>query len=1011
MNEKLRSKDQEVATIEPAALAEIRARLEGKQGADFWRELEALHPTPAFQAFLRSEFPAFAGRLEEDGGIERRAFLRLLGGSLGLAGVAACTRQPEEKIVPAAREPEYSIPGKPRYFATAMTLGGAATGLLVESHMGRPTKVEGNPDHPASLGATDGFAQASILSLYDPDRSHSIRRDGKISTWGTFLNELEARMDGVRPRRGDGLAILVGDFASPTLENQLERLQAQMPQARVHHWTPVHDDAARAGARLAFGRDVSTRYTFERAELVLALDADFLNTGPAAVRHARDFARARRPRGGSRAMNRLLVVESSSSVTGAMADERLAVKPSQVEPFARALASELGIAVDALAVPPVDDRVQAFANDAARQLKRLEKRSLVVPGDTQTPAVHALCHAINERLSNAGATVDYGAPPRSGAFVQRSAQESIRSLVDELRAGLVDTLVILGGNPAYDAPADLDFAAALANAPFRVHLSLGFDETSSACQWHVPMAHFLESWSDARAYDGTATIVQPLIAPLYGGRTVHEIVATLMEESGKSSHDLVREYWRGAVSVSSDEEFERFWQTSLHDGVVAGSRFPAAAVKVQRLELPPPPRVPTGLELSFRPDASTWDGRFANNGWLQEAPRPLTRLTWDNAVLVSPRTARDLGLESGELVRLSAAEREVDAPVWVTPGQPEGSLTVHLGYGRRRAGELGTGVGFDSYALRTSYGPWAVAGLQVRPLRRSVALASVQDHARMEGRDIVRVKTFDRFGGRSHEEEEGGAHHGSGDLSMYPPHPSTGYAWGMVIDLNACIGCNACMVACQAENNVPVVGKEEVLRGREMHWIRIDRYYEGEDGEDPRVLHQPVPCMHCENAPCEVVCPVGATVHGSEGLNEMVYNRCVGTRYCANNCPYKVRRFNFFRYADYETESLKMARNPDVTVRHRGVMEKCTYCVQRISEGRIRAKKEGRELRDGEVRTACQQVCPTQAIAFGDVNDERSEVSRLRHEPDHYELLGELGVKPRTTYLAKLVNPGGRAER
>ena len=473
----------------------------------------------------------------------------------------------------------------------------------------------------------------------------------------------------------------------------------------------------------------------------------------------------------------------------------------------------------------------------------------------------------------------------------------------------------------------------------------------------------------------------------------------------------MREYWRTALSGTrdkSDDDFERFWEQSLHDGLIPETRFPALELSLRTFELPAPQRIPTGLELSFRADASSFDGRFANNGWLQEAPRPLTRLTWDNACLISPSNARDLNLESGDVIELTVAERRIEAPVWVTPGQPIGSLTVHLGYGRRSAGELGNGVGFDAYPLRSSYGTWAAAGVQVRSLRRKVELASVQDHARMEGRDIVRVREVDRF--RNHDADhgakaEGGHGGGHGDLSMYKPYEYNGNAWGMVIDLNACMGCNSCMVACQSENNVPIVGKGEVLRGREMHWLRIDRYYEG-DEENPQVLHQPVPCMHCENAPCEVVCPVGATVHGDEGLNEMVYNRCVGTRYCANKCPYKVRRFNFFRYADYETESLKLGRNPDVTVRHRGVMEKCTYCVQRINEGRINAKKEGRDIRDGEVVTACQQACPTQAIAFGNINDESSQVAKLRHEPDHYELLAEVGTKPRTTYLAKLVQPG-----
>jgi molybdopterin-containing oxidoreductase family iron-sulfur binding subunit len=979
-----------------AELVALREELTGVHGDAYWRKLEDLAGTGPFQAFLRRWFPSQAPRFGTE--VERRGFLRLMGGSLAALGLGACTRQPDEKIVPFASAPENQIPGRPRSFATAFPCGGDVLGLLVESHMGRPTKVEGNPDHPASLGATNTFAQAEILSLYDPDRSHSILRAGQISTWSAFLGELERRLDGSEATQGEGLAFLVEDGSSPTLIAQLEELQRRLPRVRVHHWTPVHRDEERDAALETFGRDVTTRYAFDRARVILSLDADFLASGPGGVRYARDFAAGRRAREGeTEAANRLYAVESSVTLTGAMADHRLALRPSDVDVFARVLAAELGLAVPA---PEASQELSDFARAVARDLSTHAGAGVVVPGAWQSATVHALAHRINHALRNSGKTVLHTEPVEPWVD---AATESIAALVDDIRADRVATLLVLGGNPVLDAPADLDFADALKDVPFRVHLSLDVDETSRLCQWHVPMAHPLESWSDARTFDGTVSVVQPLIAPLHGGRTAHELVAAAAGEPETSAYDLLRARWqvlRGEGPVA----FERFWRTALHDGVVEGTTYPTLelepAADWQPTELAPGGR----LQVSLRPDASVFDGRYANNGWLQETPRPLTRLTWDNAALVAPATAEELGVDSGDLVEISSGDRRLEAPVWVTPGHPERALTLHLGYGRTSAGGLGTGVGVDAYRARTSYAPWSLDDASVRKAGGSVLLASVQDHARMEGRELVRVTTFDRFA-RDPRATADHLPHDLSELTMYAEHESDGYAWGMVIDLNACIGCNACMVACQSENNIPIVGKDEVALGRELHWIRIDRYYEGDEAA-PEVLHQPVPCMHCENAPCEVVCPVGATVHGDEGLNEMVYNRCVGTRYCANNCPYKVRRFNYYAYADFETESLKLANNPDVTVRSRGVMEKCTYCVQRINSARITAKKDGRTIGDGEVRTACQQVCPTQAIVFGDINDDASAVSADRREPHHYGLLdAALNTRPRTTYLAKLTNP------
>jgi molybdopterin-containing oxidoreductase family iron-sulfur binding subunit len=988
-------------------LEAVRARLGAARGAEFWSELERLSEEPALRAILEREYPSLFAR--SGPGLERREFLRLMGASLGVMGLAACTRQPDETIVPFARAPEYVVPGQPRFFATAFTLGGSATGLLVESHMGRPTKIEGNPDHPSSLGATDALAQATILGLYDPDRSHSCLRAGEIGTWSACASELAARLETLAAHQGEGLAVLHAGESSPFLSAQLARLGTRFPRLRLFRWNPLHRDHARAGAELAFGRDLATRYAFEKARVVVALEADFLAGGSGSVRYARDFARARAGRSWAKEMNRLYCLESGLTLTGAMADERASVKPSALEGAARFLARELGLALgnDVEGEAPADARLARFLSAAARDLEANAGKGIVLAGEAADPAVHALAHLANLRLGNTGATVEHTLPLE---LIDEPHTASMRQLVEDVRAHRLDTLVILGGNPVYDAPAELDFARALADVPFRVHLSTHVDETSALCHWHVPETHFLEHWSDARAHDGTVSLVQPLIAPLYeqgGAKSAHELVAFLAGETGKSAYELLRAFWE-AASGKKGAEFERFWRASLHDGVVAGSAFPSLEVKARAdLALPAPSVAPAGLELALRADASAHDGRFANNAWLQELPRPLTRLVWDNAALCSPRTAAEVGCESGDEVALTLGERRVVAPLWIVPGHADGVLTLNLGYGRRRAGSLGTGVGFDAYALRTSDAPWRASGAKLEKTGARATLATVQKHPSQEHRNLARVATFERFkveGKLAFEGPHGSAHEELRPPSLYPGFPYEGNAWGMVIDLNACLGCNACTIACQAENNVPVVGKDECLNGREMHWIRIDRYFEGE-GDGTEVLHQPVPCMHCENAPCETVCPVGATVHSSEGLNEMVYNRCIGTRYCSNNCPYKVRRFNFLSYTDRTSESLKLGRNPDVTVRSRGVMEKCTYCVQRISEARIAAKKEDRPIREGEIVTACQAVCPTQAITFGDINDAAGAINRLRGEPHHYGLLAELGTRPRTTYLARLRNP------
>ena len=954
------------------SLDRLRERLRGARGPEYWRRMEELAGSAEFHEQLRRELPREAAALE--GPINRREFVTLLGAMLALGGMSGCGKPPVEKIVPTVRQPEGMVPGKPLFYATAMPFPGGATGLLVRTDSGRPTKIEGNPQHPGSLGATDSYAQAEIFSFWDPDRSQAITKAGDPSTWPAFLGELGGAMRGVRERKGEGLRILTEGVISPTLAGQLESLLRELPAARWHSYEAVGRDAVRSGSLLAFGTDVEPIYRLENADVVFALDADVLSRS----RYAHDFAGRRRAR-----MNRLYAIETMPTSTGAMADHRRRARPSEIESVARELARELGV------LPRVEAARDGWVTAAARDLKSHAGKCLIAAGREQSAAVHALAAGMNHALGNVGRTLVYIDPPVFG-------RESLAELVGDMTAGKVPVLLVLGGNPVYAAPADVGFAEALGRVPFRVHLAPSANETSWQCHWHVPEAHFLESWSDALAYDGTASIIQPVIAPLYEGRTAHELVAAVAGDPGRSSYDLVRNHWKHGRDA---REFEVFWQTALHDGVVSGSARTARQVtaRVEELrKLAAAPVAPGTMEVAFRPDPCVWDGRFANNPWLQELPKPITKLTWDNAAMMSPATASRQALSNGDVVTITLRGRSIQAPIWIVPGHADRSVTLHLGYGRTRVGRIGSGRGFNAYALRTG----TSTGVEFRKTGERVQLASTQKHHSMEGRDLVRVTTADDL--PSFEEEER-------KPTLYPEFAEDRPAWGMVIDLGTCTGCNACVVACQVENNVPFVGKDEVLRSREMHWIRVDTYCEG-PAENPAFLHQPVPCMHCEKAPCELVCPTYATAHSGEGLNQMVYNRCVGTRYCQNNCPYKVRRFNFFRYADFETPQMRELYNPEVTVRERGVMEKCTYCVQRISHARIDAEKEGRPIRDGEVRTACQQVCPNGAIVFGDLSDRRSEVARLKASPLNYELLSELNTRPRTTYLARVRNPNPELE-
>jgi MoCo/4Fe-4S cofactor protein with predicted Tat translocation signal len=982
-----------------AALAHDAAE---KTGPEYWRSLEELAGSSAFQAALHREFPKGASEWVDS--VSRRGFLKVMGASMALAGMTGCVRLPLEPIVPYVRQPEDVIPGRPQFYATATTLGGYASPVLVESHMGRPTKIEGNDRHPASLGGTDIFAQASILGMYDPDRSQSVVSMGDQRSWQAFQNAIHGPLTAQKALQGAGIRILTPTISSPTLADQLRSFLKIYPQAKWHVYEPVNRDNVLEGAKMAFGQPVETLYDFEKADVIVSLDADFLYAGfPGNVRYIRDFAKRRNPDG---KMNRLYVIESTPTTTGAKADHRLPMHAARIGQSAH----DLSGLVEALVRGNVAGDANPFLYYAAQDLLAHRGSGLVIAADHQPPEVQAFAHAINQVLGNAGKTVFYTDPVDSNPINQT---ESIKYLADDVRAGKVDLLLILGGNPAYDAPSDLGFSDLLKSnkVPLRVHVGLYQNETAELCQWHVNQTHELESWSDARAYDGTVSIVQPLIAPLYNGKSPHEFVSLLSGQPDATGYDLVRAYWQ---KQHSGGDFEVFWRRALHDGWIEGTTFQPKPVAAKTTSIAwTYPSNTNGTELNFRRDPTIYDGQFSNNGWLQELPKPMTKLTWDNAVLIGPKMAERLQIATKDVVELELNGKKVTGAVWIQAGHPDNSATIFLGYGRKRAGRVGTAQGFDAYALRTSAAPWIATGLQIRKTGEIYNLASTQGYQSMDTPDgahrpLVRETTLEEYRKEpdfAKEEEP------APGLTLYKPYPykEEDYAWGMTIDLNSCVGCNNCMVACQSENNIAVVGHEQTLLGRHMHWIRVDAYYQG-DRDNPKAFFQPVPCMQCENAPCEVVCPVGATNHSSEGLNDMVYNRCVGTRYCSNNCPYKVRRFNFLLFQDWETPQYKMMRNPDVSVRSRGVMEKCTYCVQRINEHKIDAEtasvREGKAVKVGdELQTACQQSCPAGAIVFGNINDPNSKVSKLKAQSRNYSLLGELNTRPRTTYLAEIRNP------
>jgi MoCo/4Fe-4S cofactor protein with predicted Tat translocation signal len=952
-----------------------------------WGSLEQMSSDPEFEVWLHREFPVAASEFSDP--LDRREFLRLMGASFALMGVGACTRPPPQKIVPYLEQPELLVSGRPLFFATVMPFNGSATGILVESNEGRPTKIEGNPSHPLSLGATSIFEQAAILSLYDPDRSKTPVRDQRIETWETFIfdwlkEESEQLKDG-----GSSLRFLVDTIVSPTAFWQIDQLQKRFPRAKWHQWDPISRFSIIEAYRPVFGEAVEPELDLSQADVVVSFDSDFLFESPFRLAYTRKFASRRNYySSGSAHPNYLCVVEPSPTITGSMAEARLPLTSREIGGAVCLLAERLGIASNA---DIHTDALKSWIETCAEKLEASRGRSAVVAGLRQPPIVHQWVHSINVALGNVGKTINY----------RKTSPETfapIADLVTDLEADRVKALIILGGNPFYDAPANLRLKEKIGRLRFSLHHSLYQDETSVACHWHIPDLHFLESWSDATAIDGTTSLIQPLIAPLYSGYSRHQLLALFLGQVASYDYDIVRKHWQDSAGWS---DFEHQWRQCLNDGIVPGNTRQIVDKPVQFTPPSLSAEATNNLELNFHLDPTLWDGRFANNGWLQELPKPFTRMTWDNPALISPALAREFQLANGDVVTIQKGARTLEIPIWILPGQAKQAISLYLGGGRTRAGDVGNGKGSNAYELRTDDELWFTSSISIRKTGRHIQLASTQWHHSMQGRDPVKTRTLDEFLERKGAEKDEPP---GPDETLYDFREmlTAQHQWGMVINLNSCIGCGACVVACQAENNIPVVGKDQVWRGREMHWIRIDRYFEGEP-DSPEFYHQPVPCMHCETAPCELVCPVEATLHSAEGLNQQIYNRCIGTRYCSNNCPYKVRRFNFLQFADTKTPSLQLGWNPQVTVRSRGVMEKCSYCVQRIRAVEFDAEKSGRPVRDGEIVPACAQVCPAEAITFGDIANRNSRVSHLKANPLNYGLLDELNTRPRTTYLAKVI--------
>lgn len=996
----------------------------------YWKSLNELAKNKEYKKYAEREFPENASEMTDQ--VSRRSFLRVMGASIALAGFASC-RKPVQKILPYSRQPEDLVLGEPNFYATSMPFQDTVTGLLVENNEGRPTKLEGNEQHPSSGGGTNIYNQAGILSLYDPDRSRSPRRNGENVSKDDFIRFASEHFAD-RNRR---ILFISESSSSPTYNRLKDNTLQTFPNADWVTFEPFSDDNAIEGTNLAFGRRLRTVNHFDNANIVVALNDDFMSPfgHKNSVENAYKATAKRNVSGTGDSMSRIYSVENSFTSTGSYADHRLKLKTSEIEPFTYALAARLAESVSGLSA--FSSVSNSFSNHdwverLASDLLDNRGNSIVSLGFDHSPAAHAAVAAMNNALNNIGNSVTYHELPY---YEDRDHKQAFIDAITEMQNGGYDTVVVVGANPVYTAPADLNLSQALANVDTKIHLADYYDETSSVCEWHVNRAHFLEAWGDGLSYTGHRSVIQPQIRPLFDGFSEIELLQTILTGGESSGYELVQETW----SAYFTSDFTRQWEAVLHDGIDTNTGFEPADVSLRsgfaseiRPHLSTEPV--DGMEITIKPDATLFDGRFANNGWLQELPEPMTKITWDNVALMSPNTAESLGIppersfKSNDVptLRISAGGQTIEIAAWVLPGHADNSITLTAGYGRENLGRVADGVGVDTYPLRTS-DAMLYRSADVEKTGASYEIACVQDHNSIEGRDMVREATLEEYRenpdfasfksihgfevpGMKEAKAKGDER---GPVSLFNENygPDHQPQWGMAIDLNSCFGCGVCTIACQAENNIPVVGKREVGRRRIMHWIRTDRYFEG-DQDNPKAYHQPVPCMHCEMAPCEQVCPVAATTHSEDGMNQMTYNRCIGTRYCANNCPFKVRRFNFFNYTkEYLTtgddpEIIQMAMNPDVTVRFRGVIEKCTYCVQRVNKAKIESKiaTGSKKPADGAVQTACQQACPANAISFGDLTDQNSRVSQDKMNDRNYVMLEEMNVRPRTSYLAKLRN-------
>ena len=1097
-------------------VAKVRERLASKRGQEYWRSLEEVAGDPDFPEMLRREFP-IAPR--DWAPLPRRDFVKLMGGALALAGLSGCAFQPQEKIIPYVKAPEEQVSGIPLFYATAMPFMGYALGVLARSDEGRPTKIEGNPDHPVSRGRTDIWAQASVLDMWDPDRSTDVRTSGSTSNWSDLAGVLGTTFQKARATGGQDLAILTGTITSPSTLALMDELKAALPKMTWVSYEPINSDNVRMGAQMAFGKDVHTLYHFDRANVIVSLDCDFLLEEPGRVAHARDYISGRKMTEESghakdaktATMNRLYVIESTPTITGAQADHRFPVKAAKVDAIARALAS--AVKVPGVEAAPLDADTQKWVSIIAEDLGANENRGkvLVCAGAHQPAAVHALAHAINATLGSVGAAgaVSYHEPIEGNRTMHEAG---MRDLIAKMNSGAIKTAIIIDSNPAYSTPASLGFEKALQRVPLKFHMGAYANETSVLCDWHAPLAHYLEAWGDARAVDGTISVIQPIIKPLYeAAHTPAEIFSAMLGRQNASDYDIVRGHYQTLLTRTpatrlqegqTDLAFDARWQKIVHQGLLEGTTAPVVGVTLRPLALPAVTPVGSGMEVNFRPDPTIWDGRYANNAWLQELPKAYSKITWDNAIFVSPNTALKNKWSNDQEATLSLNGQSVTGAIFMLPGQPDDVVTVHLGYGRREVGKIGLGTGFNANLIRPD-GAWFAEGGTIKPTGGTYKIATTSQHNLIspkgkettwqdgswmvsndaktklinnvlapesrdldmdgtQGRDVVRVGTFDEFKAGKlptsiHDKigiplaypqqpeplrsqilavTEGADRLAdnrqlAGNPSFYPRDTDTQgllrfkdagvqaekeveakkegrdgstEQWGMSVDLQSCIGCNACVIACQSENNSATVGKDQVLMGREMHWMRIDTYHSG-SFENPETNFEPMYCQHCEKAPCAPVCPFNAVMNSPEGINEQIYNRCVGTKYCENNCPYKVRRFNFLQYSDQITPVAQMMANPNVTVRSRGVMEKCNFCIQRVTAAKWQAVKENsRDIRDGEIVVACQQVCPTDALWFGDINDPKSKVSNLKRGPFTFGILTEYNTMPRVTYMARFRN-------